>query len=106
MSSLQFLFAAKALTRVYFSSGAACAREVTMSHCFSPLQSFLIVRDPGTSQPSLLCVSAGGEHESVLNYHIKTTRTGTVPYVHTYLFHLILFWLVRMHSKPTETHKA
>lgn len=53
-----------------------------MSHCMSPLQSFLIVRDPGTSQPSLLCVSAGAEHEGVLDYHIKPTHTGMDPYVH------------------------
>lgn len=51
-----------------------------MTHCTSPLQSFLIVRDPATSQPGLLCVSAGGERGGVLDYHIKTTR-GTHPYV-------------------------
>lgn len=59
-----------------------------MSHCMSPLQSFLIVRDPATSQASLLCVSAGGEHEGILDYHIKTTGTGMEPYVHAYLFTL------------------
>lgn len=47
-----------------------------MSHCMSPLQSFLIVCDPATSQPGLLVVSAGEEQE-LLDYHIKTTGTGT-----------------------------
>lgn len=72
-----------------------------MSHCISPLQSFLVVRDPATSQPSLLCVSAGGEPEGVLDYHIKTTSTG-MENIRTRLpFHLILIWLGWMHSDPT-----
>lgn len=61
-----------------------------MSHCMSPLQSFLIVREPATSQPGLLCVSAGGEREGVLDYHIKTTRAGTDPYVTCLPLHLFL----------------
>lgn len=51
-------------------------------------QSFLVVQDSATSQPSLLCVSAGGEDEAVLDYDIKCTGTGmgqvranTVPFV-------------------------
>lgn len=51
-----------------------------MSHCLSPLQSFLIVCDPATSQPGLLVVSAGEEQEGVLDYRIKTTGTGTCTY--------------------------
>ncbi|KAM3616850.1 uncharacterized protein V6R79_024652 [Siganus canaliculatus] len=39
----------------------------------APAGSFLVVRDPATSQPSLLCVSAGGENETVLDYNIKST---------------------------------
>lgn len=46
------------------------------SLCVS-LQSFLVLRDSATSQPSLLCVSAGGENEAVLDYNIKSTDTGT-----------------------------
>ncbi|XP_032365471.1 ras and Rab interactor 2 isoform X2 [Etheostoma spectabile] len=44
--------------------------------CGTPAGSFLVVRDSATSQPSLLCVSAGGEHEAVVDYNI--TSTGTV----------------------------
>ena len=51
-----------------------------MSHCMSPMQSFLIVRDCATSQPSLLCVSVGGEHEGVLDYQIRTAHTGMDPH--------------------------
>ncbi|XP_042270702.1 ras and Rab interactor 2 [Thunnus maccoyii] len=43
--------------------------------CGTPAGSFLVVRDSATSQPSLLCVSAGGEHEAVLDYDIKCTET-------------------------------
>lgn len=50
-----------------------------MSHCTSPLQSFLIARDPAASEPGLLCVSAGGERGGVLDYRIETTRAGTDP---------------------------
>lgn len=48
-----------------------------MSHFTSPLQSFLIVCDPATSQPDLLVVSAGEEQEGVLDYHIKAAGAGT-----------------------------
>lgn len=41
----------------------------------TPAGSFLIVRDSVTSQPSLLCVSAGGDNEAVLDYNIKSTDT-------------------------------
>ncbi|XP_071352466.1 ras and Rab interactor 2 isoform X2 [Trachinotus anak] len=37
--------------------------------------SFLVVRDSATSQPSLLCVSAGGDNGTILDYHIKSTGT-------------------------------
>lgn len=50
------------------------------SRSVSPLQSFLIVCDPATSRPGLLVVSAGGEQPGVLDYHIKTTGTGTCTY--------------------------
>ncbi|XP_062275759.1 ras and Rab interactor 2 [Scomber scombrus] len=43
--------------------------------CGTPAGSFLIVRDSATSQPSLLCVSAGGQDEAVLDYDIKCTGT-------------------------------
>nr|XP_020442505.1 ras and Rab interactor 2-like isoform X2 [Monopterus albus] len=41
----------------------------------TPAGSFLVVRDSVTSQPSLLCVSAGGDSEAVLDYKIKCTGT-------------------------------
>lgn len=47
-----------------------------MTQCVSPLQSFLVVRDAATSQPSLLCVSAGGEDGAVLDYNMKSTDKG------------------------------
>lgn len=34
------------------------------------------MRDSATCQPSLLCVSAGGENDAVLDYNIKSTGTG------------------------------
>lgn len=40
------------------------------------LQSFLVVQDAATSQPSLLCVSAGGEDGAVLDYNMKSTDKG------------------------------
>ncbi|KAK2846899.1 hypothetical protein Q5P01_009898 [Channa striata] len=40
--------------------------------CGTPAGSFLVVRDSVTSQPSLLCVSAGGENDPVLDYNIKS----------------------------------
>ncbi|XP_076590935.1 ras and Rab interactor 2 isoform X2 [Chaetodon auriga] len=43
--------------------------------CGTPAGSFLVVRDSVTSQPSLLCVSAGGENEAVHDYVIKSTDT-------------------------------
>ncbi|XP_039987708.1 ras and Rab interactor 3 isoform X2 [Xiphias gladius] len=43
--------------------------------CGTPAGSFLVVRDAVTSQPTVLCVSAGGENESVLDYKIKSTGT-------------------------------
>nr|XP_033486447.1 ras and Rab interactor 2 isoform X2 [Epinephelus lanceolatus] len=43
--------------------------------CGTPAGSFLVVRDSATSQPSLLCVSAGGENEAVVDYDIKSTGT-------------------------------
>ncbi|GLD65654.1 NAD-dependent protein deacetylase sirtuin-2, partial [Lates japonicus] len=43
--------------------------------CGTPAGSFLVVRDCATSQPSLLCVSAGGENEAILDYNIKSTGT-------------------------------
>ncbi|KAI3354522.1 hypothetical protein L3Q82_019033, partial [Scortum barcoo] len=43
--------------------------------CGTPAGSFLVVRDSETSQPSLLCVSAGGENKAVLDYDIKITGT-------------------------------
>lgn len=49
---------------------------VCVSVCALCLQSFLIVRDSVTSQPSLLCVSVGGDNEAVLDYNIKSTDTG------------------------------
>ncbi|XP_042343269.1 ras and Rab interactor 2 isoform X2 [Plectropomus leopardus] len=41
--------------------------------CGTPAGSFLVVQDSATSQPSLLCVSAGGENEAVVDYNIKST---------------------------------
>ncbi|XP_070762217.1 ras and Rab interactor 2 [Enoplosus armatus] len=43
--------------------------------CGTPAGSFLVVRDSATSQPCLLCVSAGGESEAVLDYNIESTGT-------------------------------
>ncbi|XP_061924615.1 ras and Rab interactor 2-like isoform X1 [Entelurus aequoreus] len=44
--------------------------------CGTPAGSFMVVRDGLTSLPSLLCVSAEGEDEAVLDYDV--TCTGTV----------------------------
>uniref|UniRef100_UPI0037E995C8 ras and Rab interactor 2 n=1 Tax=Semicossyphus pulcher TaxID=241346 RepID=UPI0037E995C8 len=56
--------------------GAALDREgVHDALCGTPAGSFLVVRDSATSQPSLLCVSAGGEDEAVIDYTIKSTGT-------------------------------
>ncbi|XP_073345007.1 ras and Rab interactor 2 isoform X2 [Pagrus major] len=49
--------------------------EAHAAICGTPAGSFLVVRDSATSQPSLLCVSAGGENEAVLDYNIKSTDT-------------------------------
>ncbi|XP_050921309.1 ras and Rab interactor 2 isoform X2 [Lates calcarifer] len=43
--------------------------------CGTPAGSFLVVKDCATAQPSLLCVSAGGENEAILDYNIKSTGT-------------------------------
>ncbi|XP_074497401.1 ras and Rab interactor 2 isoform X1 [Sebastes fasciatus] len=43
--------------------------------CETPAGSFLVVRDSATSQPSLLCVSTGGENGAVVDYNIKSTGT-------------------------------
>ncbi|XP_040903135.1 ras and Rab interactor 2 [Toxotes jaculatrix] len=43
--------------------------------CGTPAGSFLVVRDSATSEPSLLCVSAGGENETIVDYTIKSTGT-------------------------------
>lgn len=40
------------------------------------LQSFLVLRDPVTSQPSLLCVSAGEQNEEILQRKIQCRGTG------------------------------
>ncbi|XP_056139624.1 ras and Rab interactor 2 [Lampris incognitus] len=40
-----------------------------------PAGSFLVLRDPKTSQPALLCVSTGEKNEGVEDYHIKCTST-------------------------------
>lgn len=50
-----------------------------MSHTCVSLQSFLVVRDSVTSQPSLLCVSAGAQNEEVFDYNIKCTGAGRIP---------------------------
>ncbi|KAM6932973.1 ras and Rab interactor 2 [Xenentodon cancila] len=54
--------------------GFCYASSGNMSHCVS-LQSFLVVRDSETLQPSQLCVSAGGQNEEVLDFDIKCTGT-------------------------------
>lgn len=41
--------------------------------CGTPAGSFLVLRDSVTSQPCLLCVSSGGEHEACADYEIKCT---------------------------------
>ncbi|XP_017295719.1 ras and Rab interactor 3 isoform X2 [Kryptolebias marmoratus] len=41
----------------------------------TPAGSFLVLRDSVTSQPSLLCVSAGEQNEEVLHYDLKYTGT-------------------------------
>ncbi|XP_068601819.1 ras and Rab interactor 2 [Brachionichthys hirsutus] len=41
----------------------------------TPAGSFLLVRDSATSQPSLLCVSAGENDDAVLDYDIRSTDT-------------------------------
>ncbi|XP_063762412.1 ras and Rab interactor 2 isoform X3 [Eleginops maclovinus] len=43
--------------------------------CGTPAGSFLVVRDSTTSVPCLLCVSAGGDDEAVIDHSIKTTGT-------------------------------
>uniref|UniRef100_A0A3P8UG91 VPS9 domain-containing protein n=1 Tax=Amphiprion percula TaxID=161767 RepID=A0A3P8UG91_AMPPE len=56
--------------------GAAWDREEAHAAlCGTPAGSFLVVKDSATSQPSLLCVSAGAQSEEVLDYHIKCTGT-------------------------------
>ncbi|XP_051813945.1 ras and Rab interactor 2 isoform X2 [Acanthochromis polyacanthus] len=56
--------------------GAAWDREgAHAALCGTPAGSFLVVKDSATSQPSLLCVSAGAQNEEVLDYHIKCTAT-------------------------------
>ncbi|KAM9318408.1 ras and Rab interactor 2 isoform 2-T2 [Pholidichthys leucotaenia] len=47
--------------------------EAHAAICGMPAGSFLVVRDSVTSQPSLLCVSAGADSEDVLDYNIKCT---------------------------------
>lgn len=47
-----------------------------VSHCVSPMQSFLVVQDPDATQPNLLCVSVG--HGDVHDFTIKHSGTGTV----------------------------
>ncbi|XP_070686061.1 ras and Rab interactor 2 [Pempheris klunzingeri] len=49
--------------------------EAHAAICGTPAGSFLVVRDSATSQPSLLCVSAGGEDGAVLDYRIQSTGT-------------------------------
>nr|XP_019950512.1 PREDICTED: ras and Rab interactor 3-like [Paralichthys olivaceus] len=41
--------------------------------CGTPAGSFLVVQDSATSLPSLLCVSAGGDNDTILDYTIKST---------------------------------
>ncbi|XP_029373720.1 ras and Rab interactor 2 isoform X2 [Echeneis naucrates] len=41
--------------------------------CGAPAGSFLVVRDSVTSQPSVLCVSAGEENGAIVDYTIKST---------------------------------
>ncbi|XP_035011220.2 ras and Rab interactor 3 isoform X1 [Hippoglossus stenolepis] len=41
--------------------------------CGTPAGSFLVVQDCATSLPSLLCVSAGGDNDTILDYTIKST---------------------------------
>ncbi|XP_023122160.2 ras and Rab interactor 2 isoform X2 [Amphiprion ocellaris] len=56
--------------------GAAWDREEAHAAlCGTPAGSFLVVKDSATSQPSLLCVSAGAQSEEVLDYHIRCTGT-------------------------------
>lgn len=50
-------------------------RQLNESLCVS-LQSFLVVRDSVTSQPCLLCVSAGDQNGEVLDYNMNCTGTG------------------------------
>nr|XP_043888778.1 ras and Rab interactor 3 isoform X2 [Solea senegalensis] len=50
--------------------------EAHAALCGTPAGSFLVVRDCRTSLSSLLlCVSAGGDNETVLDYHITTKDT-------------------------------
>ncbi|XP_067363440.1 ras and Rab interactor 2 isoform X1 [Channa argus] len=51
--------------------------------CGTPAGSFLVVRDSVTSQPSLLCVSAGGENDPVLDYNIKSINKDLLDPSHT-----------------------
>ncbi|XP_026223947.1 ras and Rab interactor 2 isoform X3 [Anabas testudineus] len=54
--------------------GAPWDRERAHSAiCGTPAGCFLIVRDSATCQPSLLCVSTGGDNDTVLDYNIKST---------------------------------
>ncbi|XP_034404611.1 ras and Rab interactor 3 isoform X2 [Cyclopterus lumpus] len=43
--------------------------------CGTPAGSFLVVRDSATSQPGLLCVSAGGLNGAVHDHNIESTGT-------------------------------
>ncbi|XP_074535906.1 ras and Rab interactor 2 [Halichoeres trimaculatus] len=43
--------------------------------CGTPAGSFLVVRDSATSLASVLCVSAGGEHDAVIDYTIQSRGT-------------------------------
>ncbi|XP_068173149.1 ras and Rab interactor 2 [Antennarius striatus] len=43
----------------------------------TPAGSFLLVGDPSASRPGLLCVSAGGDEEDVLDYELRRTDAET-----------------------------
>ncbi|XP_036976407.1 ras and Rab interactor 2 isoform X1 [Acanthopagrus latus] len=64
----------------------------------TPAGSFLVVRDSATSQPSLLCVSDGGENEAVFDHNIKSTDTGVFQLAESRLSFSDLAQLVLFYS--------
>ncbi|XP_030600901.1 ras and Rab interactor 3 [Archocentrus centrarchus] len=70
---MSFLDQLKGCQEAWCPGGAWDRKEAHAALCGTPAGSFLVLRDSVTSQPSLLCVSAGAQNEEVLDYNIKCT---------------------------------